>query len=75
MSTEPQKDVCGRCKAYNKDDSTCHYLPPTTNAGGDQLQWPRVKPTDWCRQWENDGSDLNEFWEQMIKAGGAVEGV
>ena len=40
------------------------------------MHWPHVKPTGWCRQWEDDGSDLNLFWEQMEKAGGPyVHGV
>ena len=74
MSNEPRLDVCGRCKAYNKVDSTCRLQPPA--AQGYRWQWPEVNPTtDWCRQWESDGSHYTEFLDQMVKEGRVVEGV
>ena len=71
MSNEPRLDVCGRCKAYSKDDGTCRLQPPTAQG----VRWPGVEPTDWCRQWESDGSDYTEFLDQMVKEGRGVEGV
>jgi len=39
-----QPAMCCDCKAYNRDDSTCHLNPPTINS------FPKVDPIDYCLQ-------------------------
>lgn len=41
-----QPAMCGDCKAYNRDDSTCHLNPPTVNS------FPKVDPIDYCLQFQ-----------------------